>query len=123
MAMARLAAIAPSVAVVSCGRRDAALADAGARADPLVGRVDELLQVRVGEPALRGVHAPAGDADAPRQAHAGSTSMSVVFALTSVPFSAAMRFTVPVTSLLISLNSFIASMRPMTWPALTWPPP
>ena len=84
--MARLPAIADSVAVVSCGGGDAPLADAGARHDPLVGRVDDALQVGVGQHALGRVHAPAGDADAAR-VH-GSTSISGCLALTSAPFSA-----------------------------------
>ena len=52
----------------------------------------------------------------------GSTSISACFALTSAPLSTQMRVTRPARSLLISLNSFIASMRPMIWPTATWSP-
>ena len=95
-AIARLPAIADSVAVVSCGGGDAPLADAGARHDPLVGRVDDALQLGVGQDALGRVHAPAGDADAAVGVH-GSTSISGCFALTSAPLSAWMRVTRPAT--------------------------
>jgi hypothetical protein len=40
----------------------AALADARARGDPLVGRFDELLEIGVGDDFLRQVAAGAGDA-------------------------------------------------------------
>jgi hypothetical protein len=40
----------------------AALADAGARGDPLVGGVDELLEIGVGDDLFRQVAAGAGDA-------------------------------------------------------------
>jgi hypothetical protein len=40
----------------------AALADAGARGDPLVGGVDELLEIGVGDDPFRQVAAGAGDA-------------------------------------------------------------
>jgi hypothetical protein len=40
----------------------AALADAGARGDPLVGGVDELFEIGVGDDLLRQVAAGAGDA-------------------------------------------------------------
>jgi len=42
--------------------RAAALADARARGDPLVGRFDELLEIGVGDDFLRQVAAGAGDA-------------------------------------------------------------
>ncbi len=57
-----------------------------------------------------------------RGRHAGSTSMSGCLALTSAPLSAQTRTTRPARSLLISLNSFMASMRPMIWPTATWSP-
>ncbi len=75
-ATARLPAMAPMVAVVSCGRGDAPLADTGAAGDPLVGGVHDAGQVVVGEHGLRGIRTPAGDADAARRGHVGSTSMS-----------------------------------------------
>jgi hypothetical protein len=43
-------------------RRAAALADAGARGDPLVAGVDELLEVGVGDDFFRQIAAGAGDA-------------------------------------------------------------
>jgi len=43
-------------------RGAAALADAGARGDPLVARVDELLEIGVGDDLFRQVAAGAGDA-------------------------------------------------------------
>ena len=93
--------------------------------DPLVGRVDHPLEVGVRQDLRRGVAPPAGDVGAPgarRGAHSGSTSMSGCLALTSVPLSGTTRTTRPARSDLISLNSFIASMRPMTWPTATSPP-
>ena len=48
---------------------DAALADAGALDDPLVARVDALLEVGVGEPLVGDRGAPAGD----RRPHAQAT--------------------------------------------------
>ena len=96
------------------------------RHDPLVVRVDHLLEVGVGEDLVGDVASPAGDVGAAdRRAlvhHDGSTSMSGCLAFTSLPFSAWMRATRPERSLLISLNSFIASMRPTTWPATISPP-
>ena len=97
-AMARLPAIGGQRGGRLVRRGDAPLADAGARADPLVGGVDQPLEVGVGQHALRRVHPPAGDADAALVAsdpaslvQLGSTSMSACLALTSAPFSAAMR--------------------------------
>ena len=111
-------------AVVSLRRRHAPLADAGAGDDPLVGGVDHPLEVGVGEHLGGGVAAPAREADGAvsRGRHAGSTSMSGCLAFTSAPLSAQTRTTRPARSLLISLNSFIASMRPMIWPTATWSP-
>jgi hypothetical protein len=43
-------------------RGPAPLADAGARGDPLVGGVDELFQIGVGDDLFRQVAAGAGDA-------------------------------------------------------------
>jgi hypothetical protein len=42
--------------------RAAALADAGARGDPLVGGIDDLLEIGVGDDLLRQIAAGAGDA-------------------------------------------------------------
>ena len=106
------------------GRRDTSLADPGPGADPFVGRVDHLLEVGVGQDAGRGVAPPTGDVGVARSlgAHSGSTSISGCLALTSDPVSATTFTTRPARSLLISLNSFIASIRPMTWPTATSPP-
>ena len=49
-------------------RRDPALTDAGALDDPLVRRVDALLELGVGEPLLGEGGAPSGDAGAHPQA-------------------------------------------------------
>ena len=43
-------------------RGAAALADPGARRDPLVGRVDELFEIGIGDDLLRQIAAGAGDA-------------------------------------------------------------
>ena len=67
----------------------------------------------------RGVGAPARHMDSGQRArHHGSTSISGCFALTSLPDSATMRTTLPAWSDLISLNSFMASIRPMTCPTV-----
>jgi hypothetical protein len=71
----------------------------------------------------RRVAAPAGDVGVPGwTAHSGSTSISGCFALTSDPLSGTTRTTRPARSDFISLNSFIASIRPITWPTATSPP-
>src|SRR6185436_8160843 len=111
-----------------CGRlvggRDAPLPNPGPGPDPLVGRVDDLLEVGVRQDARRGVAAPARDVGAAgaawaRVVHSGSTSISGCFALTSAPLSGMTRTTLPARSDLISLNSFIASINPTTWPTAT----
>ena len=105
------------------GGRDASLADPRPRHDPLVGRVDHLLEVVVGEDLRRRVAAPAGHMGMTHgRAHSGSTSISGCFALTRAPLSGTTRTTRPARSDLISLNSFIASIRPITWPTATSPP-
>ena len=103
------------------------LADPGAADDPLVVGVDHALEVRVGQDLGRGIAAPAGEPDGVGRGgrggrHAGSTSISGCLALTSAPLSEQMRTTRPARSLLISLNSFMASIRPMIWPTDTWSP-
>ena len=108
------------------GRGDPSLADARARDDPLVVGVDHALEVVVRQDLRRHVAAPPGDVGVALlrvgRVHSGSTSMSGCFALTSVPLSGTTRTTRPARSDLISLKSFIASMRPMIWPTATSPP-
>ena len=98
----------------------------GAGDDPLVVRVDHPLEVVVRQDLRRHVATPAGDVGArgcrSDVVHSGSTSMSGCLALTRVPLSGTTRTTRPARSDLISLNSFIASMRPMIWPTATSPP-
>ena len=117
------------------GRRDAPLADARCasgstrRTCPRAARGRRCVRTRSGtyEPQPRDAHA------AGRRRHRAPSPLmrasrrldldeGVWRALTRAPSPAARRRTVPVTSLLISLKSFIASMRPMTWPAFTGPP-
>ena len=121
--IARIAATAAIDAVVSCAAATRRSRMPGAGDDPLVGRVDHPLEVGVRQHLRRGVAAPAGDMGVARDvAHSGSTSISGCLALTSVPLSGMTWTTRPARSDLISLNSFIASMRPMTWPTATSPP-
>src|SRR5205814_959526 len=94
--------------------------DPGPRYDPLVRGIDHLLEIVVGQHLARGVAAPTGHVGvADGRAHSGSTSMSGCLALTRAPFSGTTRTTRPARSDLISLNSFIASIRPITWPTAT----
>ena len=58
-AMARLPAIADSVAVVSCAAATRRSRMPVRLHDPLVGRVDDAFEVGVGQAPLRRVHAPA----------------------------------------------------------------
>src|SRR3954454_20266060 len=109
------------------GGSDSSLANPRPRADPLVGRIDHLLQVRVREDLGRRVAAPAGHVGAPdeglgpgdRVVHRGSTSIRGCLALTRAPFSGITRTTRPARSDLISLKSFIASIRPINCPTAT----
>ena len=59
--MARRAALAARSEVNSSGGGDAALLDAGAGGDPLVGGVDHFLQVGVGQDRVGHIGADAGD--------------------------------------------------------------
>src|SRR6185295_19501255 len=106
--------------LVRCG--NATLADPGTRPDPLVIRVDHPLEIGVRQDLGGRVPPPAGHVRMARGAHRGSTSINGCLALTSAPLSATTLTTRPARSDLISLNSFIASMRPMTWPTATSPP-
>ncbi len=103
------------------GGGDPPLANTGPADDPLVGGVDHPLQVRVGQDLGGSVAAPAGEPDGAGRGdgHAGSTSISACFVLTSTPLSTHTRTTRPARSLLISLNSFMASISPMVWPTAT----
>src|SRR6185295_13549627 len=103
--------------LVRCG--NATLADPGTRPDPLVIRVDHPLEVGVGQDLRGGVPPPAGHVRMARGAHRGSTSINGCLALTSAPLSATTLTTRPARSDLISLNSFIASISPITWPTAT----
>src|SRR6185369_6051047 len=86
-------------------------------------------EVGVREDLGRGIPAPAGDVSAGHGrgdgpdglgvVHSGSTSIRGCFALTRAPLSGTTLTTRPARSDLISLKSFIASIRPMTWPTAT----
>ena len=54
-AIALIAASLPRSDVADAGRRDVPLADADALHDPVVGRVDQLLEIGVGQHARRHV--------------------------------------------------------------------
>ena len=102
---------------------DSSLANAGARDDPLVGGVDHPLEVGVREDLRWRIASPAdhvGVAATRSRAiagiHRGSTSINGCLAFTNVPLSATIRATRPGMSDLISLNSFMASISPMTVP-------
>src|SRR4029079_3714691 len=101
---------------------DPSLADAGPRHDPLVRRVDHGRQLLVGHHARWRIHPPSGDDGVRRHRcssfhrQRGSISTSGCWRLTSVPRSTRTRTTLPATSDLISLNSFIASISPTTAP-------
>src|SRR5699024_10230083 len=104
------------------GRRNAPLADAGPAHDPVVAGVHHALEVAIREDLGRRVAAPAGEMDRTGRAHRGSPSIRGWRAFTREPLSATTRTTRPARSDLISLNSFIASISPITWPTATSPP-
>ena len=121
--IARRPATAPIVAVVSCAAATRRSRIPVRADDPLVGRVDHALEVGVGEDLLGRVAAPAGDADGARRGPSCGLHLDQrLLGLDQGAASAQIRTTRPATSLLISLNSFIASIRPMTWPTDTWLP-
>src|SRR5207302_642166 len=104
--------------------------------DPFVAGLHHRRKLVVGEDSRRRVHPPSGDQRVGRHSlwclhgggrctfdgQLGSTSSSGCWRFTSVPVSARTRVTVPAMSDLISLKSFIASIRPTTWPPATSPP-
>ena len=111
-------------------RRNAALTNSGARGNPFVARLHDLLKIGIRQDRGRHLMPPAGDMrGAVRQLRAsgrptnallvhvatthGSSSMIGDFDFTRRPFSATMRSTRPALSDLISLKSFIASIRPI----------
>ena len=68
-----------------------------------------------------GAYIPHPGDHGPGRGHVRRTSYNGCWRFTRVPLSARKRLTVPATSDLISLNSFMASMRPTTWPASHFP--
>ena len=111
-------------------RRNAALTNPGARGNPFVARLYDLLEIRIRQNGGRHLMPPPSDVrGAIRQLRAtsrpanallvhgvsthDSSSMIGDLDFTRRPFSATMRTTRPALSDLISLKSFIASISPI----------